>query len=390
MDGMESLANQSLLYIEPGVDGEPRFMMLETIHEYARQKLNQHPEVKDIKRLHAGYFLDLVEQSEHEFRSAKQDVWSVRLNSEIDNLRTALSWSFSEGDPQMGIRMAGALKDFWYFKGKFGEGWKWTSTALARIEQASPQYQAKLLVTASNSAYYFLGDQERGLKWAAKALDLYRELGDEHNMGWAYVIMGIHLIGHRDEIVDGIASSEEALRLFRKHDDLPGIIQALTIIGELARMQGDYDRAGRVYQVALDINYEMGDAYREAILLLNLAYVSHHNEDYQEEEELIKQALKLEGEFKTTYFTAICLDALAMPIEAKGDPERAAVILGVSQSLLDSMGIERQAADQHEINRVLDSLHEHLDKATYERAWTEGQTMSPEESITFAIGEDQG
>lgn len=388
MDGMESLAGQSLLYIERGLDGEPRFMMLETIHAYARQKLNQHTAASHLKGLHADYFLDLVEQSEDEFRGSNQDYWSAKLNSEIDNLRTAMSWSFSAGDPQVGIRMAGALRDFWWFNGKFGEGWNWTKTALEFIEQAAANYQAKLYKIASHMAYYYLGDYERGMEWADRALTLYRNLGDERNMGWAKIIMAFNLIGHQDGIIDGIKTSEEALHLFRKHEDLPGIIQSLTVIGELTRMQGDYERAEKVYLEALETNTETGDKYREALTLLNLAYVAHHNQDYQQEEDLIKQALKLKGEFRTPYFTALCLDALASPIGATGEPRRAAVILGATQALLDSMGIDRQAADQFEVDLVLDSVHEQLDDETFAQAWQVGQTMSPEQAIRFALGEE--
>ena len=96
----------------------------------------------------------------------------------------------------------------------------------------------------------------------------------------------------------------------------------------------------------------------------------------------------LKGEFKTKYFTTLCLDALSSPIGAKGEPERAAKLLGASQALLDGMGIERQTADQHEINRVLASLHKLIDEATFEKAWTEGEAMSPEQAIAFALGEE--
>ncbi len=96
----------------------------------------------------------------------------------------------------------------------------------------------------------------------------------------------------------------------------------------------------------------------------------------------------LNGEFKTKYFTALCLDALASPIGAKGEPERAAILLGATQALLDGMGIERQLADQHELNQLLDSLHKQLDEVAFEKAWTEGQAMSPEQAIAFALVEE--
>jgi len=234
---------------------------------------------------------------------------------------------------------------------------------------------------------FYLGDHQRGEEWALKALSLYRDLGDERNLAWAYILLGSHQMEHPDRTNEGILLSEKGLALFRKNNDRPGIDQALTVIGELARMQGDYDRAGKVYQEALVINCELGDKYRESINLLNLAYVSHHRKDYQQEEELIKQALMLSGEFKTKYFTILYLDALASPIGATGEPERAATILGASQAFLDDMGIERQTADQHEIDRVLASLHKQLDESSFEAAWTQGRAMSLEQAIAFALGE---
>jgi non-specific serine/threonine protein kinase len=362
--------------------------MLETIHEYARQKLIESGQIEQIRGRHAEYYLALVERSEPEMRGIKQAYWSAKLRSEHDNLRTALSWSFSDGDFVVGIRLAGALRDYWYYQGLFGEGWKWTETALERVDQAPVVVQAKLYNTASHLAYFYLGYHQRGREWASKALDLYRDLGDERHMAWAYVFLGIHQMEHPERIKEGIVQCEKGLALFRKYDDRPGIDQALSVIGELARMQGDYERAGEVYQEALDINSQQGDKYREALTLLNLAYVSHHRKDYQQEEELIKQALMLKGEFKTKYFTTLCLDALSSPIGAKGEPERAAKLLGASQALLDGMGIERQTADQHEINRVLASLHKQLDEATFKKAWTEGQAMSPEQAIAFVLGEE--
>jgi predicted ATPase/class 3 adenylate cyclase len=385
-DGLDSLTRQSLLYMDQGLDNEPRFMMLETIHEYARQKLIESDQVEQIKGQHADYYLALVERAEPEMRGKKQAYWSAKLRSEHDNLRTALSWSFSEGDFVVGIRLAGGLRDYWYYQGLFGEGWKWTETALEGVDQAPIAVQAKLYNTASHLLFY-LGDHQRGEEWALKALSLYRDLGDERNLAWAYILLGSHQMEHPDRTNEGILLSEKGLALFRKNNDRPGIDQALTVIGELARMQGDYDRAGKVYQEALVINCELGDKYRESINLLNLAYVSHHRKDYQQEEELIKQALMLSGEFKTKYFTILYLDALASPIGATGEPERAATILGASQAFLDDMGIERQTADQHEIDRVLASLHKQLDESSFEAAWTQGRAMSLEQAIAFALGE---
>jgi predicted ATPase len=93
LDGLTSLVNESLLKQEEGVGGEPRFVMLETIHEYAREKLQESEEGEDIRRLHAEYFLALAEEAEAEVEGPQQPVWLERLEEEHDNIRAALTWS---------------------------------------------------------------------------------------------------------------------------------------------------------------------------------------------------------------------------------------------------------------------------------------------------------
>jgi predicted ATPase len=91
------------------VGGEPRFVMLETIHEYARERLEESGEEQEIKHAHAEYFLALAEEAEPELEGADQLEWLERLEEEHDNLRAALSWSLGGGDAELGLRIAGAL-----------------------------------------------------------------------------------------------------------------------------------------------------------------------------------------------------------------------------------------------------------------------------------------
>lgn len=123
LDGLASLVNESLLKQEEGVGGEPRFVMLETIHEHAREKLQESEEGEDIRRLHAEYFLALAEEAEAEVEGPQQPVWLERLEEEHDNIRAALTWSLGQGeDAELALRMGAALGEFWYLRGYFGEG----------------------------------------------------------------------------------------------------------------------------------------------------------------------------------------------------------------------------------------------------------------------------
>ena len=129
LDGVSSLLDKSLLRQEEGPEGEPRFVMLETIHEYARERLEASGEAEEIKRLHAEYFLALAEGAEPELTGPDQLACLQRLEAEHDNMRAALTWSL-EKEPETALRLAGMLARFWEIRSDISEGSMWLEAAL--------------------------------------------------------------------------------------------------------------------------------------------------------------------------------------------------------------------------------------------------------------------
>jgi hypothetical protein len=126
MEGVEALLEKNLLTREEGIGGKPRFVMLETVHEYAREKLQESGEAEAIKRAHAQYFVALAEEAEpHLLGASEQAEGLERMDDERDNLRAALSWSLGGNEPELGLRLAGAMSEFWYERGSVGEGLAW-------------------------------------------------------------------------------------------------------------------------------------------------------------------------------------------------------------------------------------------------------------------------
>jgi predicted ATPase/class 3 adenylate cyclase len=161
LDGLSSLVDKSLLKQEEGAGGEPRFVMLETIHEFAREKLQESEESEDIRRLHAEYFLALAEEAEPAVEGAQQPVWLERLEEEHDNMRRALSWSLGQGqDSELALRMSAALGEFWYLRGYFGEGRRWLEEALAKSGRTPTAARARALQRVSWLAFQ-QGDLDR-------------------------------------------------------------------------------------------------------------------------------------------------------------------------------------------------------------------------------------
>jgi non-specific serine/threonine protein kinase len=388
LDGLEALLTKSLLWQEEGPEGEPRFFMLETIHEYARQRLEGSGEAQDLHRRHAEYFVALAERAEPEMFGARPGYWYVRLRAERDNLRTALAWSLGNAKSaniELGLRLAGALCEFWYHGGHSAEGRRWTERALGSAEDAPPALRARALNAAGRLAYT-RGDHEQGKAWNGEALALYRELGDGVNSAWALVWLGSNAAGYPDEYREGATLCEEALALFREAGDKPGMAWALSTLGELARLDGDYERAETAYEESLTISREVGAKEREEAALQNLGHVAQRQGDYDRAGALHRQALALNREFGSKYFIAFSLAALAGPVGAKGQPKRAARLLGASETLFESMGIGQQPADRLEVDRYVVDVRAQLDEAAFEAAWAEGQAMSLEEAVIYALG----
>lgn len=387
--GLESLLNKSLLRQDTGSDGEPRFVMLEMLHEYARERLEESGEAVGVRRRHAGCFVALAERAAPELLGPEQVRWSLHLKDEQENLRAALAWSLGSGDAELGLRLAGALCDFWYYSGHSAEGLAWTKRALESAKDAPPADRARALNTAGRLAWD-QGDFESGKAYNREALALYQALGDKNGAAWALNWLGSHALASPGECREGIRLCEEALALFREMDDKSGLSHALNNLGELARMAGDYERAGAAYQEVIDILRKQGNRLREAVSRGNLSYVAYHQGDYEQAQAHILEAFALLPKVHDTYYLTHGLSTLAGPVAALGYPEKAARLLGASEALLEKMGLGLQAGDRFEIERYVAAVREQLDDVTFEAAWAEGRAMTFEEAIAYAQGGDIG
>ncbi|MDQ3250506.1 MAG: NACHT domain-containing protein, partial [Chloroflexota bacterium] len=182
-----SLVDKSLLRATLD-DGEPRFVLLETIHDYALEQLTVGGELPVMQQRHAAFFLWLAETAEPHLKGDEQLVWVKRLDVERANLRAALTWCTSDdGDPVLGLRLANALGRYWYWRALYGEGSRWLDTLLACAGERAPAalrawalYYNCLLATG-------LDDFTRGIRLGEAALVLARAQPDPRlvaHIGW--------------------------------------------------------------------------------------------------------------------------------------------------------------------------------------------------------------
>ena len=252
---------------------------------------------------------------------------------------------------------------------------------------APPSVQAKALNAAGMLAAAN-GDHERGQELLREALDLARDNGDESNAAWALVFLGGDKMGYPGEFEAGIALCQEALTLFREIDDQPGAIQALTMIGELARLAGDYHLAQEAYEECLADCRQAGYRMREALTYTNLSSVAMHDGDYEQAALLIKEEIAILRELGLRYNMAAGFALYAGPMLARGEFEGAAKLLGAAEAHLEKMGIHQSPPDQVDADRYLAQVRDQLTAAEFETAWDQGQAMSLEEAFALASGEE--
>jgi len=382
LDGLASLVDKNLVQQKEMPGGEPRFVMLEMIHEYARERLKASGEEEATQRRHAVYFVELAERAEPELRLAGYEYWSGRLELELENIRAVLEWSLRSGDVTLGVRLAGALCLFWYGNGYHIEGRRWTQQLLERLDEVPLVYHPRFLLSAGHMA--FLADLDAGKPLFVRALDTARDLGDRLQMAWALALLGYTML--REPLM-ATPLVEESLALFRELNHQPGIAQALNIIGEIARFNHDGDRARRAYEECLVVSQLTGERRRIVFMYQNLAFIALHEGEAERARDLERQGLQLANTMNNRLLLAIALSILAGAIGGLGQPRQAACLLGASESALERLGALHQPNDRREIDDIIAAVRAQLDEATFQAAWDEGRELRLEQAVAQVLDE---
>lgn len=268
---LASLVDQSILRLESTPSGEPRFGMIEALHEYALERLMAHgKEWPLLKRRHAQYFMALAEVAEPGLESAEQETWLSRLEVEHDNFLAALTWSHTSDDQgEIGLKLAGVFWQFWLIRGYINEGLVWFSRLL---EQA--QSPSKLVLARALNGYGFLNwawsDSPRAKMLLAESLALFRELDNPHGTAWVLNHLG-HVAFSQHQIEEAAGLVRESLALFKKLGSDAHVAWCLLNLGDIVRAQGDEAQATLCYDECLRLFRKVGDPRGMAWVLDHLA-----------------------------------------------------------------------------------------------------------------------
>lgn len=288
--GLESLLNKSLIHMDEGQDGESRFTMLETIHEYARELLDASGTFVDLASRHANYFATLVERLESDMRGNDEERAVMRIEADGDNLRSALDRSFGDSDVTVGLRILAVLGYFWTITSRYIEGDNWFEMGWAKRHHADPLLRVRLLLAGSLIGYS-LGKAEETIAYLKEALQIARHLNEKSLIGQSLQMLSIFCIGLPDEYDRAMAMMQEALALSREVGHRPQIGEALNVLGELERAMGNFQAAKQYYEESLAIISESGVQRRIRLVYQNLGSIALNEGDYQRAEKYLRQCI---------------------------------------------------------------------------------------------------
>jgi predicted ATPase/class 3 adenylate cyclase len=273
VDSLASLIDQSLVNLET-----ERYHMLETIREDAAARLDAAREADHIGEKHVAAFVGLAERAEHELVGSDQVGWITRLDISLDNIRAALSWASDHDRDESALRLAAALGAYWWRRGLYREGYEALVESLERAVDAPLGLQAKALLWSAVTAglQWNTADAERR---AAEAIALYDALGDRR--GYASAVVAASRVTPRpyDEQLPLLT---EALNIMRESDDGPGVVDALTALGSVARLHGDLAQAREWLAQALTLSQAIDDVHGTQFAQLLLGVVAWRQHDHEE------------------------------------------------------------------------------------------------------------
>lgn len=428
LDTLATLVDHSLVQTTILDNGDVRFVMLETIREFALARLEERGEMAVMQAQHGRYFLSLASNSEAGLQGPEQVTWMQRLNADLNNLRAAFGWSLSDqGEAEPGLRAAAALWWFWWTNGQVGEGRRW-------LEELIQQSRGTALmgvsvygraVLGSGILAYFAGDFEAALPQFELAQRLGVQLNDNTTYGYALFMIGTVLV-FSDKKEEGYANLAQGARILRQagplaawyvgvtslaqtllsfeRNDLDaaqqyadeglaifsqlgqpyGIGLAFNYQGDVARLQGNHAIAAERYQAALRLLRQARAKSEIPAVLHNFAHTWLAKGEFGQAKALFAEALELHREIGNRMGMVECLLGQAYLAIKQEQPQTAAVLLGAADGLLAALNMPLFAAEQAIYQQTAQMARQQMLASAWEEAHLAGQSMTLVEIIKIA------
>jgi len=440
LDLLTRLVDKSLVVADRLQGDETRYRLLETIRQYARDKLFDAPpgEATGARDRHLAYYLRLAEDAALRFFGPDESQWLEQLAAEQDNLRAALEWALDR-EPKAALRLGGALYWFWEQHGDTSEANAALKKALALVptlpeprDEASRRRhglaQAKALGGLA-ATYMNFGDFMSARPLLEQSTDLFRRWGESSWLvfGLATLAMATAITGERpaaaaaaaesrammraagepwalasallwlgeyegltrDDLATAQAELAESVRLYRQLGSVWGTAQSLLALGRIANAAGDTAAARRLVEESLPMLLERRDLRRANMARSELAHIERHEGHVAQAQALYRQTIVAWEELGNKGAMAHQLECLAFVARAEGHAyaERAARLLGAAEAARAAANSPMWPDEQLEYDRELAAVRAQLDEAALAREWKAGRALTLEEAVAYALAE---
>jgi predicted ATPase/DNA-binding CsgD family transcriptional regulator len=419
---LETLVDQSLLIHDDSDAETPRYRMLETIRAYAVEQLAAAPEADRVRAAHAEWAANLAGAFAANVGGSDQRRWLTRLDTEAENMRTALGWLIERGQTERAQAMCHDLLRWWDARGKVKEAREWLAGALA-----SGPIESSIGVRALATAAIFArrqGDLAEAERLYTQSLDISTRLGDQVGIASAINNLGV-LARDRGDLEMAFDNLQRGLAIFRELNDERRVAAMLINIGSLARQLGRYGEALAFYQESLALYRRFADRQRAAVIINNLGVLAMYQADYPRAKPLFEEALKefteLEDQpgialatkncgevylelgdsnraiasYKTAlhYYAEIgarretieCIEGIAMTLIASHDGQAGARLLGAADFFRGVYAIAVEPEDRKRVDRSLANARSELSRNAVNTAFELGKTLDLDTAIREAM-----
>ena len=387
LEALSSLVESSLVRVQAEPSRHYRYGMLESIREYALERLAESDELEAASRAHARYFIHLIDQHETERLKGDERSWSQLQPIEIQNLLMARQWLTQHPDPLLELRLAMAPSVYWILGGNLEARQARLESALETIKNMKPEEADDFLrswITLGDTLA-LLGDLDRAGSLLSETLVRARALGDDAStlaclisLGWCRVLSGDYKTAERD-LQEGLALADVA-------DDKLQKARAQTILGELARMRGQPEIAIAWLEGALSGLRALGDRVLAGAALTVLALVRAGTKDLAGASAHLLESVENSRHTQNPWLLNVTAERTALVSSEIVDKELLAELLGASDGLKRKHGVRGMqiAPEQERLRSLAGELEARLGYAAFYSAWQRGTRHSLEETISLA------
>ena len=384
LDLLTSLADKSMVVPEQE-DARTRYRLLETVRQYARDRLEESGGSAAAQERHRDYYLALAEEADPKLRTAEQAEWLARLEEEHDNLRAGLAWSLVDAGSTAGLRLCGALQRFWWTRGHLTEGRQWCMCVLGKAEAVDRTGERAYALNAAGTLALYQGDYSAAKALHEEGLAIRRELGDRSGIAGALGNLG-NVAVNQGDYPTAKALHEESLAIRRELGDRFGIAVRLNNLGNVALAQCDYTAAKALHEEGLAIRRELGDRSGIATSLSNLGIVVLNQGDYPAARALLEESLAIRRELGDRSGIPYSLEGLAAVVASLRGSLRAAHIWGATEQLRTEIGAPLTPNERSRYDQFVAAARIALgDDAAFDRAWQEGRGLTLDQAIDLAL-----